>query len=651
MIAPLLELDRVGREFATGAASVVALSDVRLTIRSGEFIAVMGPSGSGKSTLMNILGCLDRPTSGSYRVGGVDVNGLSADAVAELRRSTFGFVFQRYNLLADLTAVDNVALPALYAGADEATRAARAGDLLGQLGVGDRLHHRSNQLSGGQQQRVSIARALMNGGAIILADEPTGALDSKSGDDVLATLHELHRAGHTIILITHDAAVARHAERVISLKDGRVVADETTAKHSPSAAAAFTSTIPAIARQAATPAVLLFEAVKTALRSLAHHRLRSLLTMLGIIMGVGSVVAMLAIGNGAKRDVLERIQAMGTDLITIKRGAAAVRGSGRGVITLTPEDLPALSALPGVVAVTPETDRSVLLRHGSKDLALPAMGVNENYPMIRNWPTSAGAFFSAADVQRYAQVVVLGSSVAREIGNDESGAIGQVVMIGSAPFQVVGVMTPKGVSSGGYDRDYAVWIPHTTASTRLFGQRYFTDVSVKVSEPAVMGVVERSIKQLLIRLHGKEDFSVRNMAETIETANQTQNTLTYLLGAIAVISLLVGGIGVMNIMLVSVSERTREIGIRMAIGARPRDVMLQFLTEAVAVCSAGGVAGLIIGIGGGIAVAALMNWQIVFSIGPILLAFFCAFLTGAAFGFLPARKAAQLDPVIALARE
>lgn len=649
MIAPLLELTGVGRDFATGAVPVAALANLNLTIRSGEFVAVMGPSGSGKSTLMNILGCLDRPTSGTYRVGGVDVNGLSLDAVAELRRSTFGFVFQRYNLLADLTAVDNVALPALYAGTNEAARSARAGGLLDQLGVGDRLHHRSHQLSGGQQQRVSIARALMNGGSIILADEPTGALDSKSGDDVLATLHDLHCAGHTIILITHDAAVARHADRLITLKDGYLVSDETTAKRV-SPIASLTETANAM-HNAATPAVLLLEAIKTALRSLAHHRLRSLLTMLGIIMGVGSVVAMLAIGNGAKRDVLERIQAMGTDLITIKRGAAAVRGSGRGVVTLTPEDLPALSALPGVVAVTPETDRSVLLRHGSKDLALPAMGSNENYPVIRNWPTSAGAFFSAADVQRYAQVVVLGSSVAKEIGDNEQSTIGQVVMIGSAPFQVVGVMTPKGVSSGGYDRDYAVWIPHTTASTRLFGQRYFTDISVKVSEPGVMGAVERSVKQLLIRLHGKEDFSVRNMAETIETANQTQNTLTYLLGAIAVISLLVGGIGVMNIMLVSVSERTREIGIRMAIGARPRDVMLQFLTEAVAVCSAGGVAGLVIGVGGGIAVAALMHWQIVFSAGPILLAFCCAFLTGAAFGFFPARKAAQLDPVVALARE
>lgn len=649
MNAPLLELERVSREFSTGPATVCALAGVSLTIGAGEFVAVMGPSGSGKSTLMNILGCLDRPTSGAYRVGGVDVTQLTADAVAELRRSTFGFVFQRYNLLSDLSAVDNVALPALYAGADDAERKGRATNLLSQLGVGDRLHHRSHQLSGGQQQRVSIARALMNGGSVILADEPTGALDSKAGDDVLATLHELHQAGHTIILITHDPAVASHAQRVISLKDGHIVSDVKSTAVAPRTAVI--RTLPAVARKAAAPAVLLFEAMKTALRSLAHHRLRTLLTMLGIIMGVGSVVAMLAIGNGAKREVLERIQAMGTDLITIKRGAAAIRGSGRGVVTLTPEDLPALAALPGVIAVTPETDRLTLLRHGNKDLALPAMGTNELYPAIRNWPTAEGTFFSASDVQRYAQVVVLGSSVAKEIAADERDAIGQFVMIGSAPFQVIGVMTPKGVSSGGYDRDYAVWIPYTTASTRVFGQRYFTDVSVKVSDPAIMGAAEQSIKQLLIRLHGKEDFSVRNMAETIETANQTQNTLTYLLGAIAVISLLVGGIGVMNIMLVSVTERTREIGIRMAVGARRGDVMLQFLTEAVAVCSAGGIAGLVIGIAGGIAVATLMQWQIIFSAGPIVLAFFCAFLTGAIFGFLPAKKAAQLDPVEALARE
>jgi len=643
----LLELRDVSRSYASGAARVAALDRVSLAIHAGEFVAIIGPSGSGKSTLMNVLGCLDRPTRGSYRVRGQDVAELDADGVARLRRETFGFVFQRYHLMADSTALENAATPAVYAGVARTERERRAGELLARLGLAERRDHRPAELSGGEQQRVSIARALINGGRVILADEPTGALDRASGNQVLAVLRALHRAGHTIVLITHDSQVATHADRVIELADGRVVRDrELRAPLArPGAPLALRT-----AGAAGAGAVLL-EAIKMALRSLAHNRLRTALTMLGIVIGVGSVIAMLAIGAGAKHQVLERIRAMGTDLLSIKRGLPGVRGSERGIITLTPEDLEPILAVPGVVDVTPETDRTVLARYGNRDLLLPALATGEAFPAVRNWQVERGMFFGADDVKRYSHVAVLGQTVVRELFPEGQDPLGRFIMIANVPFQVIGTMSPKGVSGGGVDRDYQVWVPYTTAITRLFGQRYLRDVTVKVSDSASMERVESTIRALLVERHGKEDFQIRSMADLIEAANEAQNTLTYLLGAIAVISLLVGGIGVMNIMLVAVAERTREIGVRMAVGARRRDVLAQFLTEAIAVCVLGGAAGVLIGVGSALAIAHAMGWFASINAAPIVIAVGSSVATGLAFGLLPARKAAMLDPVEALARE
>jgi macrolide transport system ATP-binding/permease protein len=650
MSQTLLELWQLRREFPSGNDRITVLRDICLSIQAGEYLAIMGPSGSGKSTLMNILGCLDRPSAGSYQVYGIDTALLDADALAQLRRNTFGFIFQRYNLMADLTAVENAAIPAVYAGMSEVKRTSRAVELLKQLGLGDRLHHRPSQLSGGQQQRVSIARALMNGATTILADEPTGALDSRSGEEVLRTMHELHRLGHTIVLITHDEQIARHAGRIIQLHDGRIVSNHTPNSRSVTMGARLTGNFSP--NSARTPATVVFaEALKMALRSLLHNRLRTALTMLGIIIGVASVIAMLAIGAGAKKEVLERIQAMGTDLLDIKRGLAAVRGSGKGVVTLTPEDLPLLTSLPGVVAAVPESNGTVVVRYGNKDLQVPAVGTTEAFPEVRNWPLQAGVFFNAADMKDYRLVVALGLSVAQELFPDGESPLGKYLMIDTAPFQIVGILTSKGISSRGYDLDYQLWVPYTTASTLLFGHRYFDDVNIKVKNETVMKPVEQSIRTVLIKAHGAEDFNIRNMADLINTANQTQNTFTNLLGAVAVISLIVGGIGVMNIMLVSVTERTREIGIRMAVGARSSDVLLQFLTEAVVVCAIGGIVGVVLGIGGGLVTSRTMGWLTVISPAPALLAFVCAFVVGIVFGFLPARKAARLDPVEALARD
>ena len=641
----LLELKAVCRTYTDGEPLTV-LKDVTLEIRSGEFVAIMGASGSGKSTLMNIIGCLDSPSAGTYSFRVIDVAGLNGDALAALRRDTFGFIFQRYNLMSDLSAIENAEVPAVYRGVGKAERKAHAGQLLVDLGLGDRLNHNPGQLSGGQQQRVSIARALMNGGPVILADEPTGALDSTGGKEVMAILENLHGLGHTIIVVTHDTDIAAYAHRLVRIVDGRITSDEMQKGETGTLLQAGEP------EKAAGPgAAVLGESLKMAMRSLLHNRMRTVLTMLGIIIGVASVVALMAIGNGAKQDVVERIQAMGTDLLTIMRGPPAVRASAEIVTTFLPEDLPFIAGVPGVSMAVPETNLSSLLRFGNQDLTVTAVGTGDKFPEVHDWPPQAGVFFSAEHVKGYAQVVALGQTVVKNLFPPETNPLGQYVLIGSAPFLVIGVLSIKGLTPRGDDMDNSVWLPYTTAGARIFGQRFFNDIVVRVKTDADMTAVQAGLHALMMKRHGKEDFNIRNQADTIAQADETQNTLTYLLAAIAVISLVVGGIGVMNIMLVSVTERTREIGIRMAIGARGFDVLFQFLTEAVVVCFIGGIAGVVAGFGGGLATSAIAGWRVIFTAAPVAIAFACAFLTGIVFGYLPARKASQLNPIEALARD
>jgi len=647
MSPPLLEMEAVSRTYISGGEPLTVLSGINLTIQAGEFIAIMGASGSGKSTLMNIIGCLDKASSGTYRVRGVAVSTLDGDALAALRRDTFGFIFQRYNLMSELSAVENAEVPAVYRGMAKAERQSHASDLLRKLGLGDRLQFHPNQLSGGQQQRVSIARALMNGGPVILADEPTGALDSKGGQEVMVILEALHEQGHTIILVSHDNDIAAHAHRIVRITDGRISSDEQQHKGERAGRNQAIET----SQTTTTHGAVLGEALKMALNSLLHNRMRTALTMLGIVIGVASVVALMAIGNGAKQDVLERIQAMGTDLMTIERGPPAVRASGEIVTSFLPEDLPFIGAVPGVANVVSETELSSLLRFGNQDLTATAVGTGEDFPLVHDWPPQAGVFFSAEHVRRYAQVVTIGKTVATNLFPSGTDPLGQYVLIGNAPFLVIGILSSKGSTPRGDDLDNAVWLPYTTAGARIFGQRFFRHIIVRVQPGADMSAVQVGLHTLLMDRHRKEDFNIRNMADTIAMANETQNTLTYLLAAIAIISLVVGGIGVMNIMLVSVTERTREIGIRMAIGARSFDVLFQFLTEAVMVCFIGGLVGVVVGVAGGLSTSALAGWRVIFTVTPIAIAFGCAFLTGIVFGYLPARKAALLDPIEALARE
>ena len=643
--APLIELRNVTKVYRTGGQEVRALDGVSLTIRRGEFVAIMGQSGSGKSTLMNILGCLDRPTDGSYTVSGTDVATLSSDDLAALRRDTFGFVFQRYNLLSTMTAVENVELPAIYAGTTRGERFARASDLLAHLGMGDRAAHRPSELSGGQQQRVSIARALMNGADVILADEPTGALDTQSGADVLEVLKGLNEEGRTVILITHDPAVATHADRTIQISDGRITSDSGPAvRASVAASDEGPSRDGAFVIQAE-----IAEAVKMAFRSLRANIFRTALTLLGVVIGVAAVVVMLAIGDGSKANIMSSVQSMGTNLLVIRPGAPGIRSSG-DIATLVPADAEAIGELANVAAAIAERSTASTLRFGNVDYRTQIEGTGADMPMVRDWTMAQGGFFTEADVNGYAPVIVLGQTVVNALFPDGKNPVGQYVLVGNIPFEVVGVLETKGAAAFGRDQDDVAFVPLTTGFMRLFGQQYANSITVKVADSTRVNETEEAIHTLLMARHRTEDFQVRNTASLLDAMEDMSNTMTILLGSVAAISLLVGGIGVMNIMLVSVTERTREIGIRMATGARMSNILVQFNTEALVVCGVGGLIGVLLGLSFAWGLASL-GLNIAINAMPSILAFSCAFLTGLVFGYLPARKAAQLDPVVALASE
>ncbi len=462
---------------------------------------------------------------------------------------------------------------------------------------------------------------------------------------MLALLAQLNAEGRTVLLITHDANVAQHARRLIRLADGRILDD---VENAPSPAA------PARAPVEPAPAVSFFrgdlaEAIKMAFRSLRMNIFRTALTLLGVVIGVGAVVAMLAIGNGSKANVLERISAMGTNLLTIRPGAPGVRSTG-DIATLTPDDAAAISTLPNVEAAVPERSTSVTVRYGNIDYRTQVTGTWPAYPIVRDWNVSDGGFFTKADVDGYAPVIVIGETIAGNLFPDGGNPVGKYILVQNVPFEVVGVMETKGSSSFGGDQDDVAFVPLSTGYMRLFGKQYVSTVSVKVTDSSTIDATQDKITSLLTARHRTTDFQVRNTASILETATETQNTLTILLGSVAAISLIVGGIGVMNIMLVSVTERTREIGIRMATGARQIDIMLQFNTEALVVCGVGGLIGVIGGIGMA-AICGAFGLPIAYSAAPPLFAFSCAFATGLLFGYLPARKAASLDPVVALASE
>ncbi|CAR56045.1 MacB family efflux pump subunit [Burkholderia cenocepacia] len=681
MRQPLLKLAAVTRRFPAGDKDVVVLNNVNLSIDAGEIVAIVGASGSGKSTLMNILGCLDHPSEGTYTVGGRDTHMLDSDELAQLRREHFGFVFQRYHLLPHVDAVANLEMPAIYAGTPRAERHARARALLARLGLADRAHHRPGQLSGGQQQRVSIARALMNGGQVILADEPTGALDTKSGQDVIRILHELNALGHTIVIVTHDKAVARHARRIIEISDGEIVADRPNRHYAealaevgigaadvaetPAETAAETASSPA-PHDAPPPADTdpgpraprfaagtgrFAEACRMAWIALVSHRLRTLLTMLGIIIGITSVVSIVAVGEGAKRYMLEEIGSIGTNTISLYPGADWGDSRADTIQTLVPADVVALAEQPYVDSATPETSRTLLLRFRNVNVNALVSGVGERYFQARGMRFALGVAFDDDAVRRQAQVAVIDQNTRRKLFGATRNPVGEVILVDNVPCVVIGVTADK-KSAFGSVKSLNVWVPYTTASGRLFGQRYLDSITVRVRDGQPSAAAEKSLEKLMIQRHGRKDFFTYNMDSVVKTVEKTGQSLTLLLSLIAVISLVVGGIGVMNIMLVSVTERTREIGIRMAVGARQSDILQQFLVEAVLVCLLGGTIGIALSFGlGALFSMFVAQWKMVFSAGAIVTAFVCSTLTGVIFGFMPARNASRLDPIDALARD
>jgi macrolide transport system ATP-binding/permease protein len=648
--APIIEISRLTREFRAGTQRIVVLKDIDLTIERGEMIAIMGQSGSGKTTLMNVLGCLDNGWTGSYRLGGRDVARLGANDLAELRREHFGFIFQRYQLLTDLDALENVEVPAIYAGAQRADRRRRARQLLDRLGLGDRLKHRPAALSGGQQQRVSVARALVNGGEIILADEPTGALDSHSGKELMELLKSLHAEGHTIILVTHDPQVAAEADRIIEISDGEIVADHRTGPSQPEA----TAGSPAISRIPAWREAIdrSLEALSMALRALGSHRLRTFLTMLGIIIGIASVVSVVALGQGSQQAVLARISSIGTNTINILPGASAADRRRDSIRTLVPSDVDALAAESFADSVTPQVQSGGQARYRDVSANAQIQGVGPDYFRVNNRDLVEGVLFDQSGVARMSQETVIDTKGRDILFPDGRDPLGQVIMVANVPLRIIGVVAESSNNFGPGSNSITVWVPYTTAMSRLLGQSWLNSITVRVTDEADIDRAEEQIRALMIQRHGGEDFTLMNTDTIRETIQSTTQTLTLLISAIAVISLVVGGIGVMNIMLVSVRERTREIGVRMAVGARQSDIMQQFLIEAVLVCIIGGAIGVGLSFAIGLGVGGLVSGlSFIYSPTTIIAAFVSSTLIGVGFGFMPARAAARLDPVVALASE
>ena len=709
--SPVIEVEDVTKVYDLGEQQVAALKGVSLTIFQGEIVALMGPSGSGKSTLMNLLGFLDRPTEGRYRLNGEDVGALSSDEMAWVRNHEIGFVFQNYNLLARTTSLENAELPALYNGTPSSAGRRKAREMLALVGLSEREAHRPTQLSGGQQQRVAIARALLNDPRIILADEPTGNLDTRTGAEIIDLFKTLNREkGITIVFVTHDPEVASHGQRIIHFKDGLVEREEAGGMAGSGevddalglAAPGGGSGVPdgdgprygahdgnggddangedngdggrngngnsgdsgngggngKGSRRRGLGAGVRAN-VRIALRAIRVNKLRSALTMLGVIIGVGAVIAMVAIGEGAKARVAKQMERLGSNRVSVYAGAVTRGGRrvrGARITTLTEADARAILAeVPGVVRVAPHVRGSAQVVYGNKNWHPGFTGTTPDYLEIMNWGVDTGSGFTEDDMLLNRKVALIGKTVATELFGDEY-PLGQTIRLKHIPFEVLGVLKERGTSSFAGDLDDVVIVPLRTAQRKLLGIRYVRGIEVSAESKQAASDVQDGITALL-RVRHKitgtklDDFRVRNRTDIVEAANEAANTLGYLLAGIAGVALIVGGIGIMNIMLVSVTERTREIGVRLAVGARRRDIRRQFLTEAMVLSLLGGTVGILAGAAASLGLSYMGGWQIVISPGSILLAFAFAAAIGVFFGFQPANRAARLNPIEALRYE
>jgi macrolide transport system ATP-binding/permease protein len=728
MADAVINVHDLSKTYQLGELEVRALRGVSLTIQRGEFVAIMGASGSGKSTLMNIIGCLDRPSAGRYLLEGVDVASLSEPDLARIRSRRIGFVFQSFNLLSRTSALENVELPLFYSG-DLVKGAQRAHEVLLLLGLEGRERNHPNQLSGGQQQRVAIARALINRPAILLADEPTGNLDSQTSAEIMATLQKLNRGqGLTVVLVTHDADLAMFADRIIMLRDGLIVSDQRHSARPAIESAGAGPAPPAIATGKATrpqqgtyaepsrpdareadaaPLTFGLMALRAAGRALARNKLRSILTMLGIFIGVAALIAMVAVGQGANQAVEKQIASLGTNLLIIMPGATTANGVRAGfgsASTLTVGDAEAIIKEDRPVARVSYLDRQVAqVEYNSQNWSTNVQGVTPSYLPIRNWAVVEGLPLTEDDERIAARVCLLGQTVVKNLFGEHTNPVGAVVRVKNVEMQVAGVLAAKGQSGWGQDQDDVVLIPFSSAERKVLGVAAPTSASPSGtatpsvtnpyagapttnsiysantaatspfgSPPKMAGVVHtifvevksqelipQAIEQITQTLHTRHriqpnkdnDFDVHNLSEVAQAAEGSSQIMALLLAAVASISLLVGGIGIMNILLVSVTERTREIGIRMAIGARRVHILLQFLVEAILLSMIGGVAGILAGVGASQAISAFADWPTLLSPTAIVGGFLFSAAVGIFFGYYPARKASLLNPIDALRYE
>ena len=645
-MSALIEFDHVCKYYQMGDTLVKAADHISMQINKGEFVAIVGQSGSGKSTCMNIIGCLDVPTAGTYKLNGRDMGRMSRDELAEIRNELLGFIFQQYNLLPKLSLMENVEVPLVYAGVPRGERHRRAAAALERVGLGDKLRNKPNQLSGGQQQRVSIARALAGRPAVILADEPTGALDSHTGREVLKMLQELHRQGNTVVLITHDNSIAVQAQRIIRLEDGRVVYDGDA--HAPEAVVQ-----PGCGTQGGTggECIMIYETFREAVQNIWSNKFRTFLTMLGIIIGVTAVIVIVGLGNGMTQSIASSFADLGTNIISVQ-----VMGYGSRSVEV--EDVYSLvDAHPDLFeAVSPTASINGTVKVGTTSYSNTSIkGVSESYLGMSGYTVRVGRGINYVDLTDNKKICVVGDYISRVAygGN----AVGQTIKIGSEKYTIVGVLEAKMTDTSDQEgsSDDIVLLPYTTAlrvSKTSTASSYAVTVTSEDNISEAKTVLENGLQELL---NSDEGYMVTSMSEMLDMMTSMVNMVVTILTAIAAISLLVGGIGIMNIMMVSVTERTREIGIRKALGAKERVILGLFVTEAATTSALGGV----LGIGLGYLLSALANsilplvmsdmeMTVSPSLGSVAVAFGISVGIGVLFGYLPAKRAARLNPIEAL---
>jgi macrolide transport system ATP-binding/permease protein len=768
----LIRLESIYKTYHVGEVDVPVLRGISLSIERGEMVALMGASGSGKTTLMNILGCLDHPTSGRFWLDGREMSGLSSDQRAIVRAEKLGFVFQSFNLLARTSALNNVTMPLDYAPHRPRSSEARAwaAKLLDRVGLTSRVDHEPSQMSGGQQQRVAIGRSLVNCPMLVLADEPTGNLDSHTSVEILEMFQQLNAEGITVILVTHDPKVATFAHRVIHITDGQIESDERNhqpaGKCPPPAATPPAATPPADqpssaesspadqpppdatppadqppsavtppAEQPPPPATPVAEPIasslydqapqrarrvnvpslyprtfRTALAALRRNKMRSALTTLGVVIGVGAVIAMMEIGQGSAAAMQKTIASMGANNLMIQSGAAASGGISFGsgsVLTLTPQDAVEIAnQCPAVEQVAPMVRVRGQVVYGNRNwIPMNIFGSTPSYLAVRDWEDlDEGDMFADRDVANGSKVCVIGQTIRRELFQDES-PLGKELRVQNVSFRVVGVLSRKGANMVGMDQDDIVLAPWTTIKYRVSGSgstagqgaaaasatstqvntldnlypgatalyvvpsetenantpqpKRFTNVDTIMVKAASTESIPEAINEITdllrerhrIRSGQTDDFNIRDMTEATKALTSTSQLMGALLLVVALISLVVGGVGIMNIMLVSVTERTREIGLRMAVGARAHHILRQFLVEAIVLCLFGGGMGILLGRGASILVRSILRWPTETSVPAIIAAVAVSATVGILFGFYPAWKASRLDPIEALRYE